>query len=722
MSILIITEKPSVAADIAKTLEIKNRKDGYIEGNGYIISWAVGHLVGLAEPEDYSEEYKKWDMSKLPIIPQSFKLQPKKETYKQYATLKELLSSPSVTEVVCATDAGREGQLIFGWIYQLAKSKKPVKRLWISSYTEQSIKKGFASLKDNKEYETLFESAQSRAQADWLFGINATRAITCVNNETYSVGRVQTPTLALIVKRQSEIDAFVPVPYFQIQGIFKGVNFLYKDKDNDSDFAKKEDAEVVFKNIDGKPGKVAKVEISKKTEDRPQLYDLTELQREANMKYGFTAQQTLDTAQSLYEKHKLITYPRTDSKYLSDDVAAELKKRLGEIGLGWAESQSVIKEACAAGLKIDKRIVDASKVTDHHAIIPTEKAADYSKMSLNDYEDKIYKLIATRLIAAVSQKYEYMETAVAIDVNAHMFYATYKKPEVFGWKNVYKTLLASTKKDESISVVFDKNEVVNADKYELLEKMTTPPKPFTEATLLSAMENISKKVDGDLKQFLSSGLGTPATRAGVIERLKQIKYIEMNGKNIFPTQKGKNLISVAPEKLKQPELTAEWEERLESIRSKKETAGGFMEGIKEHLKVTISDIAANSSQYKVSSVGSGYSASKGGTSGSNGSNGKEEIGKCPKCGMPVYENDRAFSCSGYKNTPSCDFAIWKDNKWFKAFGKKITKTLAKAFLAKGECMVKDFKKKDGSGTYDAIIVMDAKSSKWVSFSFKQKGK
>ena len=451
MSILVITEKPSVAVDIAKVLDVKTKKDGYIEGNGYIISWAVGHLVELAEPESYNEEYKKWDISMLPIIPHAFKLQTKKETYKQYATLKELLNSPSVTEVVCATDAGREGQLIFGWIYQLTKSKKPVKRLWISSYTEQSIKNGFASLRDNKEYETLFESARSRAQADWLFGINATRAITCVNNEMYSVGRVQTPTLALIVKRQNEIDAFVPVPYFQVQGVFKGVNFLYKDEENNADFAKKEDAEVILRNVDGKPGKVSNVKISKKTEDRPQLYDLTELQREANMKYGLTAQQTLDAAQNLYEKHKLITYPRTDSKYLSDDIAVGLKKRLGEIGLGWFESRPVIKEICAIGLKVDKRIVDASKVTDHHAIIPTENAANYDKMSLSDHEDKIYKLVATRLLAALSQKYEYLETAVVVNVDGHMFYATYKKPEVLGWKNVYKTLLASTKKKKNSS-------------------------------------------------------------------------------------------------------------------------------------------------------------------------------------------------------------------------------------------------------------------------------
>lgn len=707
---LIITEKPSVAVDIAKVLGITEKRDGYIEGNGYIVSWAVGHLVELAEPESYDENYKKWDIAQLPIIPPYFKLQVKKETHKQYDVLKNLLNSPDVSEVVCATDAGREGQLIFGWIYKLAKSKKPVKRLWISSYTEQSIRNGFNSLKDNNEYETLFESAQARAQADWLFGINATRAISCVNREMYSVGRVQTPTLALIVKRQNEIDNFVSVPYFQVQGAFKGVNFLYKNEDNESDFAKKEDAEAVLKSVDGKPGKVAKVEISKKKEDRPQLYDLTELQREANMKYGFTAQQTLDAAQSLYEKHKLITYPRTDSKYLGDDMVPVIKKVLGYIGLGWPESQATIKEICAQGLTIDKRIVDASKVTDHHAIIPTEKAVDYGKMSLNDHEEKIYKLIATRFIAAVAPKYEYMETSVVIDVNKHLFYATYKKPEKLGWKDIYKKLLASAKKEENVDVVFSKDEIVNTDKYELLEKMTTPPKPYTEASLLSAMENISKKVDGELKQFLSNGLGTPATRAGIIERLKQVKYIEMKGKAIVPTQKGKNLISIVPEKLKQPELTAEWEERLENIRSQNETASKFMEDIKEHLTTIIKDISGNSSQYKITSTGSGYS------------NGKEEIGKCPKCGMPVYENDKSFYCSGYKNNPKCDFAIWKNNKWFGAINKKITKSMVKNFLTKGECFVKGIKKKDGSGTYDAIIVMDATSNKWVSFSFKQKKK
>lgn len=715
MSKLIITEKPSVAIDIAKVLDIKNRKNGYIEGNGYIISWAVGHLVELADPETYNEDFKKWDMSTLPIVPSSFKLKTKKQTYSQYAVLKELLNSADVSEVICATDAGREGQLIFGWIYQIANSKKPVKRLWISSYTEKSIQKGFDSLKDNKEYNSLFESAQARAQADWLFGINATRALTCINNEVYSMGRVQTPTLALIVKRQQEIDDFIPVPYFQIQGIFKEVNFLYKNDENEANFANKKDAEIIFNNIEGKSGKVVKVETSKKAEERPQLYDLTELQREANIKYGLTAQETLDTAQSLYEKHKLITYPRTDSRYLGEDVATEIKSTLKYIGLGWLDSQPVIRDVFSKGLKIDKRIVNDDKVTDHHAIIPTEKAVDYCKMTLTDHEDKVYKLIASRLIAAVAQKYEYLETSVVIDVDKHMFYSTYKKPESFGWKNVYKELLASTKKDENIDVVFNEDEVVKADKYEILEKITTPPKPYTDASLLSAMENISKKIeDSDLKKFVSKGLGTPATRASIIERLKKIQYIESKGKALFPTQKGKNLIKVAPEKLKQPELTAEWEEKLENIRNNTESQIGFMTEIKEHIGAIIKDINNNIDQYKINSEGSGY-----GKKQSNNTDTKEEIGLCPKCKMPIYENKKAFSCSGYRNTPPCNFTLWKEDKWFGIFDKKITKSIAKSFLTKGECFVKGLKKKDKSATFDACITLDISSDKWVSFGFKQ---
>ena len=715
---LIITEKPSVAMDIAKVLNIQNRKNGYVEGNGYIISWAVGHLVGLADPEAYNENYKKWDIGMLPIIPSSFKLKAKQQTYTQYAILKGLLNSTDVSEVICATDAGREGQLIFGWIYQIANSKKPVKRLWISSYTEKSIQKGFDSLKDNREYDSLFKSAQARAQADWLFGINATRAMTCINNEVYSVGRVQTPTLTLIVKRQQEIDEFVPVPYFQIQGVFKEVNFLYKNHENEANFTNKEDAEAVFKNIEGKSGKVIKVEKSKKSEDRPQLYDLTELQREANIKYGLTAQETLDTAQSLYEKHKLITYPRTDSRYLGEDVATEIKSILGYIGLGWPESQSIIKEVYAKGLKIDKRIVNDDKVTDHHAIIPTEKAVDYHKMTLTDNEDKVFKLIVIRLIAAVAQKYEYLETSVVIDVDEHMFYAIYKNPELFGWKNVYKQLLASAKKDENVEAVFAENEIINADKYEILEKITTPPKPYTDASLLSAMENISKKVeDADLKQFISKGLGTPATRASIIERLKKIQYIESKGKALLPTQKGKNLISVAPEKLKRPELTAEWEEKLENIRSNTESDVKFMTEIKEHIEIIVKDINNNSNQYKIDSVGSGYSKKQSGNVDE-----KEEVGLCPKCKMPVYENRKAFSCSGYKNTPACNFALWKEDKWFSIFEKKITKSIAKNLLTKGECAVKGLKKKDKSATFDAIITMDTSNSKWVSFGFKKTNK
>lgn len=709
MPTLIITEKPAVAKYIAQVLNVHDHRSGYIEGNGYIIAWTIGHLVELAEPEAYNTEYKKWNLSDLPIIP-SFLLKIKPNTCKQFEILKHLLNSSEVSEVICATDAGREGQLIFEWVYRAAKCKKPVKRLWVNSYTEKSIQKGFASLKDNREYETLFQSAQARAHADWLFGINMTRAISCINNEVFSLGRVQTPTLALIVNRQAEINNFVSKPYFQVQGVFKSVNFLYKNEDNETNLANKESAETILSAVMGKPGIVTHVGQAKKTEERPLLYDLTDLQKEVNIKYGLTAQETLNIAQSLYEKHKLITYPRTESTYLSTDVAGEIKMILGQVGLGWTETQPLIKHICAQGLNIDKRIANDEKVSDHHAIIPTENACNYAKLSLTENEDKIYKLIVLRLIAAVAQKYEYLETSVVINVDGHMFYATYKNPVFYGWKDVYRKLLPSVKKDETVEAVFAQNEKVSADKYEMLEKMTTPPKPYTEASLVSTMKNISRKIeDSSLKQFVPRGLGTTATRAAIIERLKKINYIETKGKYLIPTQKGINLIRVAPTKLKLPELTAEWEERLENIYNQTEQVESFMQGIQEHVSVILNDIKSNVTQYQIAF-------------GSPRSNGREVIGECPRCKMPIYENSKAFSCSGYKNNPPCNFTLWKEDKWFQIFDKKITKTMAKKFLTKGECMVKGMKKKDRSATFDATIIIDISHEKWVSFTFKPRNK
>lgn len=702
----VVCEKPSVAMDVAKFLGATKRGDGFFEGNGYRVTWCVGHLVGLANPDVYGEEYKKWNLASLPIFPDKFKLALNESTAKQFKIVKAIMNDPAITELICATDAGREGQLIYQWTYNMAGCKKPDKRLWISSLTEEGIKAGFASLKDNKDYYTLYLSAEKRAQADWLVGMNGTRMMTCINNTKLSVGRVQTPTLAMIVARQKEIDKFIPRPYFQIQGLFRDVKFLRIDEEGKPDIDTKDEASAILSKIDGKPGVVEDVQTAKKSEERPQLYDLTDLQREANMKYGLSAQETLDIAQSLYEKYKIITYPRTDSKYLSDDVGKTIKKVLGAVGVGWVESQPIIKGIVADGINLDKRVVDNAKVSDHHAIIPTEKAADYTKLGMNDMETKIYLMVAAKLLAALSQKFLYLETKVRIAVEGEVFTTTYRKTENLGWKNVYKTLLKSSKEEEETSVAFKKGESLISDGYELLEKMTNPPKPYTEATLLSAMENVSRKVDSELKEFLSSGLGTPATRASIIERLISVGYIERNKKNLMATAKGVELIDVVPEKLKQPELTAEWEAKLEGIRAGKENAEAFLKGIESYVATILTDVTSNTAKYKVAYSDRGPS-SGGGDKGAP----SEPVGTCPRCGKPVFETPKSFSCSGYRDTPSCTFAIWKENKYLEAMGKKLTKTMVKSFLTKGTAEVSGIKKKSGDGTYSITLEMNPE---WVN--------
>ena len=704
--ILVVAEKPSVARDISKFLGASKGCEGYYEGNGYRVTWCVGHLVGLALPNEYGEQYQRASLESLPIFPEKYKMNVYESSAHQFKVVKALMNDASTTEIICGTDAGREGQLIYQWVYNLAGCKKPDKRLWISSLTEKGIKEGFSSLKDNKAYHSLFLSAEKRAQADWLVGMNGSRMMSCVSYAKLSVGRVQTPTLAMIVTRQHEIDKFIPKPYFHIQGIFKEVGFLRLNEEGKPDIETKDEASAIVAKIDGKKGTVEEVSTAKKSEERPQLYDLTDLQREANMKYGLSAQETLTIAQALYEKHKIITYPRTDSKYISDDVAETIKKVLGSIGVGWVESQPIIKQIVADGLNLDKRIVDGSKVSDHHAIIPNENAANFTKLEMSDMERKVYLMIAAKLLAAVSGKFEYLETKVRINVDGEIFATTYRKTEILGWKNIYKTLLKSTKEEDETSIAFKKGEVLDSDGYELLEKMTKPPKPYNDATLLSAMENVSRKVDSEHKEFLSSGLGTPATRANIIEKLISVGYVERNKKNLIPTVKGIELISVVPEKFKQPELTAEWEEKLEGIRAGKVDAEAFLDGIKGLITTILNDVVSDSSKYKISS-----SDGKSFSSGEGERKAAESLGACPRCGKPVYESPKGFSCSGYKDSPSCTFTIWKDNKFIEALGKKLTKTMVKSFLSKGTAEVSGIKKKSGDGTYSITLGMDAE---WVN--------
>lgn len=664
--VLVIAEKPSVARDIAAVLKCGEKGDGFIGGENYIVSWAVGHLVTLCEPDDYDKSLKRWTAGSLPIIPEKMKLKAVRGSKKQLDTLKKLMNAKDTDSIICATDSGREGELIFRYIYEYNKCKKPFKRLWISSMTDAAIKEGFANLRDGKEYDNLYISAKCRSEADWLVGINATRAFTIKYNALLSIGRVQTPTLAMIVKRQNEIDNFVPNKYYEViadYGDFKGT---WTDGKKNTKIDDKSAAEAIAYKVDGKNAAVEEIVKTEKQILPPQLYDLTELQRDCNKTYGFSAKKTLDIVQSLYEKRKMITYPRTDSRYLSDDLIPKIKvvlKRLKDAGI-FADYASDLIDG--EKLPVTKRIVDNKKVTDHHAIIPADNY--YRKDSLTSDEKKVFGLIAIRFIAAFNRPYKYTATKITVLCEDELFISKGNTVTDEGWKRLYKEVYKNVKDNEQILPTVKKDDTVTVKEAHAIEKETKPPLPYNEATLLTAMENAGKNTDDEqLKEKMKEyGLGTPATRAAIIERLIEVGYIHRKGKALIPDIKGKQLISIVPEEMRSPVTTGKWEKGLGSIAKGNMQAEKFMASINRYVYYLVGFAAEKSADIQIEDTKKRKKRSQRAKS----------FGKCPICGGDVLENSKAYYCAGWKN--GCKFTLWKNS--LERYGVSMTDKLVKELL------------------------------------------
>lgn len=589
---LVLAEKPSVARDLARVLGAKKSNGGYIEGDKYVVTWALGHLVTLADPEAYDEKYKSWQLDTLPMLPEKMKLVVIKQTSKQFKTVSSLMARSDIDRLIIATDAGREGELVARWIVMKAKFKKPAYRLWISSQTDKAIKEGFQNLKSAKEYDNLYLSAQARAEADWLVGLNVTRALTCKYNAQLSAGRVQTPTLAMIVAREEEIRSFRPSDYYGLTAVFKGFNATFKDSKGNTRFSSDDFVKGIREQLNGKEAVIKQADKARKTQSPPACYDLTELQRDANKLYGYTAKQTLSLMQSLYEMHKVLTYPRTDSRYITPDVAATIPERLRACAVG-----DLAKDAMALTRSPinTKYIVNAPKVTDHHAIIPTEQRPDFSRFTHD--ERNIYDLVVKRFIAVLSAPFEYEEVKLTVDIGGKSFYAKGKTVISSGWKSVYSQSYGDEEEeseDRSQNLpkikIGDTLEVLNL---KITNGKTKPPARYTEATLLSAMENPSKQIeDKNLKKVISqtSGLGTPATRADIIEKLFDNFSLERVGKEIHPTSKGIQLIKIVPEDLKSAELTAKWEQQLQDISAGTKDKNAYIKDMRKYASALVKSV------------------------------------------------------------------------------------------------------------------------------------
>lgn len=699
---LIIAEKPSVARDIAGVLGCKQKGNGYLEGPGYVVTWAIGHLITLCEPEDYDERFKKWQYATLPIIPETIKIKPYEKTESQLRIIDKLMKRDDVDSLICATDSGREGELIFRYIYDYAGCQKSFKRLWISSMTDEAISEGFRKLKAGTEYDNLYQSAKCRSEADWLVGINATRAYTTKNDVLLSIGRVQTPTLALVVMRQREIDHFVPKDYFEVEvgyGDFKGTWF--DEKPSETRIDKEEKAKAIAEKVLNKTGIIKSITKKKNKQMPPPLYDLTELQRDGNRQHGFTAQQVLTIAQSLYEKRKMVTYPRTDSRYLSEDMKPVVKQTMDKLNVPpYNKAIAVIKEK--GELKFSKRIIDNSKVTDHHAIIPTNVTPKID--SLTKDELSIYNLIVKRFLAVFYDDFLFDTTELIAEVEAETFVSKGKIITQKGWKALYvadkddtEQELPNLKKGGELTVV----------ETQLLKKQTSPPKPYTEATILSAMENAGRYIeDESLKEQLKeSGFGTPATRAGIIERLIQVEYILRKGKSIYPTDKGIKLIEIIPDELKSAETTGKWEKALNKVNKGELESAKFMKSIQRFV-VYLVQSAANQNKSvvfeKKEQKGQGEKrafAPKG-----------DLLGRCPSCKTgSIAENAKAFYCSRWQE--GCSFKIWKEDRKRPEF--EPVKRLVAALLETGKLTNYEVRMKNNETTRMDLEISDAGDFLWT---------
>ena len=683
---LIIAEKISVGRSIAAVIGANQKQNGYLEGNGYIVSWCVGHLVELASPSAYDEKYAKWRLEDLPILPKPWKYTVSENTKAQFTILKRLMADTRVSSVICATDAGREGELIFRLVYYICGCQKPVDRLWISSMEDAAIQEGFENLKPASVYDRLYEAALCRAQADWLVGMNATRLFSAIYGKTLNIGRVMTPTLSLIVSREAQIEAFQSTPFYHVE--LDCGSFTVQSERLQS----QNDAEQLLSRCNGKEAVITSVESKEKAENPPKLYDLTCLQRDANRLLGYTAQQTLDYTQSLYEK-KLCTYPRTDSRYLTEHMEAGIPILAG-VMMPYLPFSLLCEPPCHAA-----RVVDGSKVNDHHAILPTSAIAGADLLSLPVGERNILNLLMVRLICAVGDACLSEETNVEVACAGDSF--TTKGAYVLqkGWRMIDSAFLEvlNGKHDAAKAQLPKLNQgmsfpSVNAA---IKEGKTTPPKHFTEDTLLSAMETAG--VEEMPEDAEHKGLGTPATRAGILEKLVKIGFVERKGKKkatvLLPTTKGKSLITVLPEELQSPLLTAEWEQQLMQIEHGELLPDLFHQGISSMVQKLVD----TSEPIKDASV--------------LFPDGTNAIGVCPRCGNTVVDRPKSFSCSNR----DCRFVMWKCNHFFKSKRKELTKTIATALLKEGHVMVKGFYSTKKEKTYDAIVVLDDTGGDYVNF-------
>lgn len=609
MKSLVIAEKPSVARDIARVLKCGKSLNGAIEGQEYIVTWGLGHLVTLADPEDYSPKYKEWKMEDLPMLPDTFKLEVIKQTAKQYNAVKTQLYRNDVGDVIIATDAGREGELVARLILKKAGSRKPVRRLWISSVTDKAIREGFAHLKDGREYDNLYDAAMCRAEADWMVGINATRALTCKYNAQLSCGRVQTPTLAMIAAREEEIKKFVPQPYFGIRAKSQAPSLTLTWQDEKSGSARSFDKnrmEGILSSLQGEKGRVEEVKRTPKKTWAPLLYDLTELQRDANKRFNYSAKETLNIMQRLYENHKVLTYPRTDSRYLSADIVPTLKERLKACGTGPYKTLAGRLQGRALPEKLF--FVDNGKVSDHHAIIPTEQYVQLDHMTVD--ERRIYDLVVRRFLSVLYPPFEYEQTSLTVKAGGERFTARGEIVKTPGWHEVYENGNQEEDPDEDGQEIksqklpdIGKGDVLSGLTFQLTEGKTKAPAPFNEATLLSAMENPAAYMESKDREMVKTlgetgGLGTVATRADIIEKLFSSFLLEKRGKDIYLTSKARQLLNLVPEDLKKPELTAEWEMKLSKMAKGSLKRDAFMRDIREYSVELIAQIKAGEGNFR----------------------------------------------------------------------------------------------------------------------------
>lgn len=687
---LVIAEKPSVAMSIAAVIGADERKDGYMEGGGYLVGWCVGHLAELADASHYGD-YKKWRWEDLPILPRSFETVVAPDKTEPFHTLKKLMHRKDVTGLICATDAGREGELIFRFVYELAGCEKPFRRLWISSMEEAAIRKGFADLKDGHEYDPLYQSALCRAKADWLIGINATRLFSVLYNHTLNVGRVQTPTLSLLVERDNAIQSFQKKKYYVVHIAGNGLEAVSPP------YTEKDEAEKLRADCEGEAAACTCLIREEKTENPPKLFDLTSLQREANRLYGYTAKQTLDYTQALYEK-KLCTYPRTDSQFLTDDMLPTLEHLVSGLftTLSFAKGVDLSPEY--------GRVLNSKKVSDHHAIIPTAEAVKIDPASLPESERNILLLIGAKLLSAIAPPYRYEAVTASFSCGGSAFTAKGKTVRTEGFKELQRRFRASLKEQPEDSKKDTEKalpELCEGQTFSVTSKLTEhdtqPPKAYTEDTLLSAMERAgSEDITGDAER---KGLGTPATRAAVLEKLVQAGFIERKKKLLLPTKDGKNLISILPDMLTSPKLTAEWENELTRIAKGEADPERFMQGIEALAGELVKNHA---------SVPAGHKAMF--------APAREEIGKCPRCGSPVYEGKKNFYCSNR----DCAFSMWKNDRFFEGKKATLTAKTAAALLSKGRVSMKGLYSEKTGKTYDADVLLADTGEKYVNYKIELK--